>query len=309
LPSVCEPASIAEAAEVFRRAAAEGARVSIEREGGDVVVSTRALNRLLEHSPGDLTCIAEAGLRLSELDAELAPHGQMLMLDPPGDPTLGACLAANLSGPRRHRYGAPRDLVLGATLVLADGTVAHSGGRVVKNVAGYDLAKLFSGSRGSFGLVAAVALRLHPRPAARATLAVPVDEPEEAHRLAQLVLRSQLAPSAVDLLWPGRLALLFEGGTRSVEAQLGAARQLVGARHVPGTEENVWQEIAEVQQAAAGRVSFEPGRLAAFLAETPRALVRVAAGSAYVPDAVAHEPSFLVERIRAQLDPRGVLVA
>src|SRR5690349_23505983 len=116
-------------------------------------------------------------MRLSELRAHLEPHGQMLALDPPGDPTIGACLAGDLSGPRRHRYGAMRDLVIGVTVVLADGTVASSGGKVVKNVAGYDLGKLFSGSRGRLGLIARVALRLHTRPAAEATVAVETDDP------------------------------------------------------------------------------------------------------------------------------------
>ena len=88
-----------------------GGRVSIDRAGGDVVLSTARLDRVLEHEPGDLTAIVEAGIRLSALQAALAPHGQMLALDPPGDPTIGACLAGDLSGPRRHRYGAMRDLV------------------------------------------------------------------------------------------------------------------------------------------------------------------------------------------------------
>src|SRR4029079_15759241 len=139
-PGVAEPATLAEAAEVF----AAGGRESIDRDGGDVVLSTRALSRVLEHEPGDLTGIVEAGIRLSELQAALQPHGQMLALDPPGDPTIGACLAGDLSGPRRHRYGAVRDLAIGITVVLADGTIASSGGKVVKNVAGYDLGKLFS---------------------------------------------------------------------------------------------------------------------------------------------------------------------
>src|SRR5262249_12881238 len=107
LPSVSEPATLEEAARVL----AGGSSVSIDREGGDVVLSTRRLDRVLEHEPGDLTAIVEAGIRLSELQARLAPHGQMLALDPPGDPTLGACLAGDLSGPRRHRYGSARDLV------------------------------------------------------------------------------------------------------------------------------------------------------------------------------------------------------
>jgi len=172
LPTVSEPVTVAEAAEALRA----GGRVSIGREGGDVVLSTARLNRVLEHEPGDLTAIVEAGLPLSELQAALEPHGQMLALDPPGDPTIGACLAADLSGPRRHRYGAMRDLVIGVTVVLADGTIASSGGKVVKNVAGYDLGKLFSGSRGRLGLVARLALRLHPKPAASATVVVETDD-------------------------------------------------------------------------------------------------------------------------------------
>ena len=122
MPSVSEIASVGEAAEVLSRAAAEGTRVSIEREGGDVVVSTARLDQVVEHEAGDLTCIVEAGVRVRDLNARLADHGQMLALDPPGNPTIGACVAANLSGPRRHRYGTARDLVIGVTVVLGDGT-------------------------------------------------------------------------------------------------------------------------------------------------------------------------------------------
>ena len=144
------------------------------REGGRLRVGDDlrldGLARVLEHEAGDLTCTVEAGIRLSTLAAVLARAGQRLSLDPPGDPTIGACLAAALSGPRRHRFGTPRDLVLGVTLVLADGTVASSGGKVVKNVAGYDLGKLVCGSHGTLALIARVSLRLHPLPAAARTL-------------------------------------------------------------------------------------------------------------------------------------------
>ena len=160
MPNVSEPETVAESAEAMRVAE----RVEIGR-----TLVTARLDRILEHQPGDLTCIVEAGLRLSALNARLAEHGQTLALDPPGDPTIGACLAGDLSGPRRHRYGTMRDLVLGVTVVLADGTIASSGGKVVKNVAGYDLGKLFCGSRGRLGLVARLALRLQPRPAASRT--------------------------------------------------------------------------------------------------------------------------------------------
>ena len=108
-------------------AAGRGERVSIGREGGDVVISTRRLDQVLEHEAGDLTAIVEAGVRVRDLNDRLAEHGQMLALDPPGNPTIGACIAANLSGPRRHRYGTARDLVIGVTVVLADGTIASSG--------------------------------------------------------------------------------------------------------------------------------------------------------------------------------------
>ena len=180
---------------------------------------------MLEHEPGDLTAIVEAGIRLSELQARLAEHGQMLALDPPGDPTIGACLAADLSGPRRHRYGAMRDLVIGVTVVLADGTVASSGGKVVKNVAGYDLGKLFSGSRGRLGLIARVALRLHPRPAAEATVVAEGDDRGALARAARVAARAErrrLPPAG-----PGSRCL-FEGAARRSRRRSRAARALLG---------------------------------------------------------------------------------
>jgi len=257
--------------------------------------SDGALDRILEHEAGDLTCAVEAELRLSALNAALAEHGQMLALDPPGDPTLGACLAANLSGPRRHRYGTMRDLVIGATVVLPDGTVASSGGKVVKNVAGYDLGKLLCGSEGRLGRIVRLSLRLHPLPEASASVVAP---PEAAKALA--VLRSTLVPSAVDVHWPDRLALLFEGSERAVDAQVAAARELIGAE--PAGDE-VWAEAAERQERAQGRLQFVPGGLAEMLAGEDEAVVRVAAGIAYVPHGVPdpRDPAeiALVDRIVA----------
>ena len=266
---------------------ADGRSVSIERGGGDVVLSTRRLNRVLEYEPGDLTVIADAGLRLSELQAELGAHEQMLALDPPGDPTLGACLAGDLSGPRRHRYGAMRDLVIGVTVVLADGTVASSGGKVVKNVAGYDLGKLFAGSRGRLGLVARVALRLHPRPAAAATVVAEVDDPRAFWRELHV---SQLTPSAVDHLPPNRFALLFEGSEEAVAAQ---TRQVGG--QTPARA--VWDESAALQSRAVSVVAHDwQGCL----------LARPGPGIAYV-EAPRRPWSPLAERVRAAFDPEGVL--
>ena len=214
------PASLEEASALVAEAAAEGRTLRI---GDDLRLDRMA--RILHHAPGDLTCTVEAGVRLSELHAAVEAHGQRLSLDPPGDPTIGACVAANLSGPLRHRFGAPRDLVLGVTLVLGDGAIASSGGTVVKNVAGYDLGKLVCGSRGALGLIGRVALRLHPVPAASATLVVESDDP------AQIVVAleaSSLQPSALDVLHPGRVAVLFEGSAAAVDAQLTAARDRRG---------------------------------------------------------------------------------
>ncbi|MGE5273159.1 MAG: FAD-binding oxidoreductase [Verrucomicrobiota bacterium] len=308
MPSVSEVASVHEAAAVLAGASERGERVSIERDGGDVVLSTRRLDRMLEHEAGDLTAIVEAGIRLRDLAERLAASGQMLALDPPGNPTVGACIAANLSGPRRHRYGTARDLVIGMTVVLADGTIASSGGKVVKNVAGYDLAKLFCGSRGRLGLIARVALRLHPGPEATRTLVVPVSSAADSEEKAQAILRAPLAASAVDLAWPGRLAVLFEGGRRGVDEQFGLARDLVGGAEDDGS---VWEEITARQASSRGRLLFPPGGLAETLDGLDEAVVRVSAGVAHVAEPVADSRDpveiALAERVRAQFDPAGVL--
>ena len=308
MPSVSEIESVHEASAALAGAAERGERVSIEREGGDVVLSTGRLDQVLEHEAGDLTAIVEAGIRLRDLDERLAARGQMFALDPPGNPTIGACVAANLSGPRRHRYGTARDLVIGVTVVLADGMIASSGGKVVKNVAGYDLAKLFCGSEGRLGLIARVALRLHPRPETARTLVVPVSSATDAEAKTQAILRAPLAASAVDLAWPGRLAVLFEGGRHGVDEQFELARSLVGGAEDDGS---AWEEIAARQASSRGRLLFPPGRLATTLAGLDEGVVRVAVGVAHVaepvPDPRDPEEIALAERVRAQLDPNGVL--
>jgi glycolate oxidase FAD binding subunit len=318
------PGTVEEAAAALASASAEGCRVSIDRPGGDVVLSTERLDRVLEHEAGDLTATVEAGIRLSALAARLAEHGQMLALDPPGDPTVGACVAAALAGPRRHRYGAMRDLVLGVTVVLADGTIASAGGKVVKNVAGYDLGKLFCGSHGRFGLVARVSLRLHPIPEAQATVVAPLRSAGEAAAVWQLLQRSQLAPSAVDVDWRGEgtssryvpragdspargaLAVLFEGSQRAVDAQAAAAAELLG---VEAADPAVWDDLRARQAELPGRVSFSPGGLGDVLRSLPEGLLRPGPGTGFVPAAHADRGSAseraLAERIRAALDPPG----
>jgi glycolate oxidase FAD binding subunit len=305
LPSVSEasvaPESLDEASALLAAAYAEGRHVCIGHD-----LRTDRLDRVLEHEAGDLTCTVEAGIRLSQLRERLAAHGQRLSLDPPGDPTVGACLAANLSGPLRHRFGSPRDLVLGVTLVLADGTIANAGGKVVKNVAGYDLGKLVCGSRGTLALIVRVSLRLHPTPATPRTVVV---EADDAATAVGEILDSQLQPSAVDVLHPGRVAVLFEGSPAAVEHQVSLARSLVGAE---AADPRVWDEVRERQGTARGRIRFDPGRLGEALDGMEEAIVRPAAGVAYVPyEAESDLPGSvraLNERVRARFDPSSVLV-
>ncbi|HEX2303509.1 MAG TPA: FAD-binding oxidoreductase [Gaiella sp.] len=295
-----QPATLEEASALLADAAGARRRVRIGED-----LSTAGLDRVLEHEAGDLTCTVEAGIRLSMLREALSISGQRLSLDPPGDPTVGACLARRLSGPLSHRFGTPRDLVLGVTLVLGDGTIASSGGKVVKNVAGYDLGKLVCGSEGRLALIARVSLRLHPLPPAAATLVV---ETDDAAGVVRELRRSTLQPSALDVLHPGRVAVLFEGRERAVAAQLETARALVGGAEA---SDAVWNEARERQGRSLGRVRFAPSDLANVLSTLDEAVVRPAAGIAYVPQRVGGVPSGAARRVqralKQRLDPAGVL--
>jgi FAD/FMN-containing dehydrogenase len=299
LPSVSD---LEQAAALLAAADAGGRRVEI---GGDL--TTERLDRIVEHEPGDLTCVVEAGVRLSVLAEALARHGQRLALDPPGDPTVGAVLAANLSGPLRHRFGSPRDLVLGVTLVLADGTIASSGGKVVKNVAGYDLAKLLCGSHGRLGLIVRASLRLHPCPESSRALVVPVAAPDDVQALVRTLIHSTLVPSAVDLVWNEErsvLALLFEGGEVATSTQLERARALLGG----DADGAIWNEVAARQLGSRSRGAFAAGELASALEELPEALVRIGPTCfAYLPQPYEQPWPALAERVRGQFDPDGIL--
>jgi glycolate oxidase FAD binding subunit len=232
-------------------------------------------SEILEYEPGDLTCIVQAGLRLSSLQAALGEQGQRLSLDPPDDPTLGECLLDDLSGPLRHRFGTMRDLVLGVTVVLPDGLRASSGGKVVKNVAGYDLGKLFCGSRGRLGSVERLALKLHPRPAATRTVVLDGDRWLELHH-------SALVPSAVDVAG-GRTHVLFEGHPDAVAAQ---------ATALGGEEAEPWEELRALQARLPGRVRWDGGE---------RPLVRPGPRVAYTEERVEQPWSALAERVRESL--------
>ena len=169
--------------------------------GADLVVSTARLNRLVDHAVGDLTVTAEAGMGFADLQSVLKAKGQFLALDPtwPETATLGGIVATADAGSLRQRYGGVRDMLLGLSFVRADGQMAKAGGRVVKNVAGYDLMKLLTGSYGTLSIISQVTFRVYPLPDASATVVL-VGEGDAIATLTQTLLSSALTPVAVDLL-------------------------------------------------------------------------------------------------------------
>lgn len=167
----------------------------------DVLLDLSMLNRILAHQAGDLTATVEAGIRLRDLNAALAPHRQWLALDPPfaEHATIGGLIASNDSGPQRHRFGAPRDLVIGIQLATVDGRIAKAGGQVVKNVAGYDLSKIISGSFGSLAAIVAATFKLAPLPEASMTVAIDRLDPDGLAAVTDAIAKSQLEPVAFDV--------------------------------------------------------------------------------------------------------------
>ena len=202
-------------------------------EAVDLVVDTTALSGIVEHAAGDLVAVVRAGTRMSDLQAGLATAGQHLALDTPlAAATLGGTVATNTSGPRRLLHGTMRDLLIGITFVRADGVVAKAGGKVVKNVAGYDFGKLLVGSHGTLGVITEVALRLHPLPRARQAVSVQTPDGAAAAEAALRVVRSQLVPSAVEIDQPadagGTVAVLVEGVEAGVADRVGGVLDLLG---------------------------------------------------------------------------------
>ena len=211
-------------------------------------VSTLHLDRIVEHNEGDLTAVLQAGVPLAKAQEAFASANQMLALDPPdiGGATIGGVVAAGDSGPLRHRYGAARDLVLGVAVALPDGTVARAGGKVIKNVAGYDLAKLFAGSFGTLGAIVEVAVRLHPiRPTASA--GGRGDDPAVVARAAHALAHSQLEAQALDVAWrDGQGGVLVRFAGAEAEPQAEAARR---ALEEAGLEASVMHDDAGAWEA------------------------------------------------------------
>ena len=214
----------------------------------DVAIDCTRLSRVLEHDPRDLTIGLEAGCSIAALDATLAASGQFVPLDAPraAAATIGGTLAAGWLGPRRAAYGKPRDLVIGTTVVLADGTIAKAGGMVVKNVTGYDLSKLYIGSLGTLGAIVRANFKTLPLPAARRLAVAALPEGTRARAIGRLETLG-IEPVAALVVngfaktidgedgADGRLLVLFEGSERSVEAATRELRAVIGAAGVPAT--------------------------------------------------------------------------
>jgi len=201
-----------------------------------LVLGLKRLDRVLEHEPGDLTVTVEAGLPFETLQARLGKRGQWLSLDGGASAraTVGGMLASDASGPRRHLYGTARDLVIGLTVVMADGSVVRGGGKVVKNVAGYDLPKLYIGSFGTLGVLVEATLKLRPRADVDRLVVARFDRVQDAGAAARAVLGSDLIPSALELADGEALRRLGLGG---------GAALLVG---LDGIAEQVEWQVAEV---------------------------------------------------------------
>jgi glycolate oxidase FAD binding subunit len=216
--------------------------------GAGLVLALRRMDRVLEHEPGDMTATVQAGMRLAAFQVELGRRGQWLALDPPhGDrATIGGILATGAAGPRRHLYGTARDLLIGLTLVLADGTLVRGGGKVVKNVAGYDLPKLAIGSFGTLGVIADATFKLRPRPDADHLVLFAFDRLKDAGMGARAVIGSDAIPSAVDLVDREALGGL---GAEGLTVPPEGAALIVG---LDGTREQVDWQCAELPRLLGG---------------------------------------------------------
>ena len=282
---VIEPGNPEETASVLETAAKAGLRV-IPRGGatkmdwgnpprdGELIVSTRRLNRVLEHAWGDMTATVEAGCTFTQLQQTLAEHGQRVALDPlwPDRATVGGVLATNDSGSLRTRFGALRDLIIGITLALADGTLAKSGGKVVKNVAGYDLPKLATGSLGTLGIITQAIFRLHPVPPETRSLSFSSHDNAAVNALVLKVLDSTLIPTGIQVRagnsFLPEVDVRFEGTATGCDAQIEQTSRIAsGARRIKSSAD-VWNAPATLwsgaEPAVVCKFTLLPADLGAF---------------------------------------------
>jgi glycolate oxidase FAD binding subunit len=295
---VVEPGSEQEFAKVLKLANEAGLGV-IPRGGGtklawgnppqraDVVLSTARLNGIVEHAWSDLTVTVEAGCTMKQLRETLAQHGQRLALDPlwPSRATVGGVLSTNDSGTLRLRFGSLRDLIIGVTLALPDGTLAKSGGKVVKNVAGYDLPKLATGALGTLGLITQATFRLHPLPKESRTISCLARDAHEAQRLLLAIQSSKLAHSAAQVRFvasmPPQIDVLFEATQAGLAAQIEQLKSILAPAAVIDPGPAMWNARQELYSAAADNAATSAlakiSILPAQLAEAYDALATIAA--------------------------------
>jgi glycolate oxidase FAD binding subunit len=310
------PTTFQDAAAALASAGADGQRVRIVGAGtklhwggpgedAEIELSTAGLTEIVEHNAGDLTATLQAGVPLAAAQRTFAAAGQMLALDPPlgagidgdddGGPTIGGVVATADSGPLRHRYGAPRDLIIGATVALSDGTIAASGGKVIKNVAGYDLAKLFAGSFGTLGMILSVNVRLHPLHESSATALAATSDPDRLTAAAVALAAFPAEFDSLDIAWhDGRGGILGRcAGPEAERRARRAARRLseLELEHVDIADPDgqLWERQRVGQRSADRamlRVAARPSQLAAVLAAADAAgatlVGRAALGTSYL---------------------------
>lgn len=268
----------------------------------DVVVSTERLNRLIEHAIGDLTVTVEAGMKFSRLQAMLADSGQFLALDPitQDTATIGGIVATADTGSLRQRYGSVRDQLLGMTFVRADGQIAKAGGRVVKNVAGYDLMKLFTGSYGTLGVLSQVTFRVYPLPEASGTVVLTGDA-KAISQAADTLRGSALTPTQADLLSTQLVSNLelgkglgliarFQSIAESVKEQsnrlleVGAQLGLQGTIYSAADEADLWRILREQMHSCASesgitcKIGVLPTAAVEVLTQAEVGLIHIASG-------------------------------
>jgi glycolate oxidase FAD binding subunit len=331
------PSSRKEAAEAMRAAGEEGRRVRI-RGGGtklawggatepaEIELSTERLPSVVEHNKEDLTAVLQAGAPLGRAQEIFARANQMVALDPPlgpgGAATIGGVVATGDSGPLRHRYGAARDLILGITVALSDGTIAKAGGKVIKNVAGYDLAKLFSGSFGTLGLVIEVVIRLHPLARDRVTAVGASDDPDALGRAASAIGHSPFGAESLDVAWQdGHGEVMARFGGAAPDAAVGKVVRLMELAGLEASstadDDALWERQRQRQRSSDGavvRVSGLASELPAVLraAQGARASLvgRAGLGLSWVtlPDSDAGSLVSTIEDLRRRLRPFGCVV-
>ena len=287
---IAEPGTAEDLARALRWAHEAGIKVAPRGHGSklgwgnppaacDLVLSTARLNRVLAHAWADMTVIVEAGCTVADLQKTLAQHGQRLALDPlwPERATIGGILSTNDSGSLRVRYGSLRDLIIGITVALPDGTLAMSGGRVVKNVAGYDLMKLFTGALGTLGVIVQAIFRLHPLPRESRSLTFS-GTPESLNQLLLAIQASKLTSTGMQLrAQPGsaQLDVRFDGTAAGIEAQIKQITQIAGSNTPSEAAPKTWtahQTIWEGDDPAlVAKFSVLPSQLAATCALVERA--------------------------------------